>query len=152
MTITLESIKAEQSKVNEMIAEFEKQAASSYYVGAATISLALGERYAGLVLGENGEADYHLVLLPSEAESINWEDAGKWAQERGGVLPNRREQSLLFANLKGEFQSAWYWSGQQHETDSGSAWYQDFYGGGQDYNHKDDYYCRARAVRRLVIL
>jgi hypothetical protein len=135
MTITLEAIKAEHTKVAEMIAAFEKQAATEYHVAAATITLAPGERYAGLILGENGEADYHLILLPGEAEDIKWEDAGKWAAERGGVLPTRREESLLFANLKGEFQSAWYWSGQQHETESGWAWCQHFGNGGQYYDH-----------------
>jgi len=151
MTITLEAIKAEHTKVTEMIAAFEKQSATTEYrVAAATISLAAGERYAGIILGENGEADYHLILLPGEAEEIRWEDAGKWAAERGGALPTRREQSLLFANLKGEFQSAWYWSGQQHENDSGWAWFQDFYYGYQLTSRKYDE-LRARAVRRLPI-
>jgi hypothetical protein len=126
MTITLEAIKAEHTKVAEMIAAFEKQAATEYHVAAATITLAAGERYAGLLLGENGDADYHLILLPDEVEDVSWEDAGKWAEDLGGVLPTRREQSLLFTNLKGEFQSAWYWSGQKHETDSGWAWCQNF--------------------------
>jgi hypothetical protein len=151
MSITLEAIKAEQTKVNEMIAEFEKQAACAYHVAAATINLAPGERYAGLILGENGETDYHLVLLPGEAEEVTWDNAGKWAQEQGGVLPSRREQSLLFANLKGEFQPAWYWSGQQHEQESGWAWCQGFFDGRQGTSLRYDEF-RARAVRRLVIL
>jgi hypothetical protein len=150
MTITLEAIKAEHTKVGEMIAAFEKQAVTEYHVKAATITLAAGERYAGLVLGENGESDYHLILLPGEAEEINWDDAGKWAAERGGVLPTRREQSLLFANLKGEFQSAWYWSGQQHEKESGWAWCQAFLNGTQTSYRKHNE-LRARAVRRLVL-
>ena len=58
MTITLEAIKAEHTKVAEMIAAFERQAATAeYHVKAATITLAAGECYAGLVLGENGEAE-----------------------------------------------------------------------------------------------
>jgi hypothetical protein len=152
MTITLEAIKAEHTKVAEMIAAFEQQAATTeYHVKATTIMLAPGERYAGLILGENGEADYHVILLPGEVEDINWEGAGKWAQERGGVLPTRREQSLLYANLKGEFQSAWYWSGQQHEEESGWAWCQNFRHGLQYRDPKYDE-LRARAVRRLVLL
>lgn len=30
-----------------------------------------GEHYAGLILGKDGEADYHLILLPGEANDIN---------------------------------------------------------------------------------
>ncbi|MCX4154959.1 MULTISPECIES: Lcl C-terminal domain-containing protein [Paraburkholderia] len=151
MTITLEAIKAEHTKVGEMIAAFERQAATTvYHIEAHAIELAPGERYAGLILGENGEADYHLILLPGEVEEVNWESAGKWAAEHGCVLPTRREQSLLFANLKGEFQSAYYWSGQQHETNSGWAWSQ-YFGDGTQGCHHTLTELRARAVRRLVL-
>ncbi|SDR37109.1 hypothetical protein SAMN05443245_5185 [Paraburkholderia fungorum] len=151
MTVTLEAIKAEQMKVSKMIAEFERQAATSIIqIEAAEISLAPGEKYAGVIIGEDGSPGHHVILLPGEAETVDWADAGKWAAEQGGELPNRREQSLLFANLKGEFQSAWYWSGQQHETNSGWAWYQDFNYGHQSHGDKD-FHCRARVVRRLVI-
>jgi hypothetical protein len=152
MTITIEAIKAEHTKVAEMIATFERQAATTVYnVAAASITLAPGERYAGLILGKNGEADYHLILLTGEVESVNWEDAGKWAKDLGGDLPTRREQSLLFANLKSEFQSAWYWSNQTYETNSGYAWCQGFGYGTQGNNGKDTSDCRARAVRRLPV-
>ena len=152
MTITLEAIKTEHAKVGEMIAVFERQAATTKYgIPAVTITLAPGERYGGIVLGDDGEPAHHLILLPGEVEDTNWEDAGKWAAERGGFLPNRREQSLLFANLKTEFQSAWYWSGQQHESNSGWAWCQLFITGLQDRYRKTSA-LRARAVRRLVIL
>lgn len=151
MTVTLEAIKAEQTKVSKMIAEFERQAATSIVqIEAAEISLAPGEKYAGVIIGEDGTPGHHIILLPGAAEDVEWADAVKWAEEQGGELPNRREQSLLFANLKDEFESAWYWSGQQHETNSGWAWYQDFYGGYQVTLGKS-YHCRARAVRRLVI-
>jgi len=151
MTITLEAIKVEHTKVAEMIAAFEKQAATTeYHVKAAAITLAPGERYAGLILGENGEADYHLILLPGEVEDIDWEGAGKWAAALGGALPTRREQSLLFTNLKVEFQGSWYWSGQQHEADSGWAWSQLFFHGNQ-YSGPQSTELRARAVRRLVL-
>ncbi|NMV42249.1 DUF1566 domain-containing protein, partial [Ralstonia insidiosa] len=70
--------------------------------------------------------------------------------EQGGALPDRREQSLLYANLKAEFQPAWYWSGQAHETNSGWAWYQGFGYGGQ-HGTSRNYELRARAVRRLTV-
>ncbi|CAN7640446.1 DUF1566 domain-containing protein [Paraburkholderia terricola] len=151
MMITLEAIKAEHTKVAEMIAAFEKQAATTEYrVAGTTITLAFGERYAGLILGENGEPDYHVVLLPGEAEDITWEAAGAWAAERGGLLPSRREQSLLFANLKSEFQSAYYWSSEQHESNGGWAWYQ-YFNYGTQHGYGKSSKLRARAVRRLVL-
>ncbi|WP_454826074.1 DUF1566 domain-containing protein [Paraburkholderia xenovorans] len=151
MTITLESIKAEHSKVGDMIAEFEKQAATTvFHVPAATITLAPGERYAGIVLGHGNVADYHLILLPGDAEDLAWNDAIQWASAQGGELPNRREQSLLFANLKSEFESAYYWSGEAHENESGWAWAQGFYYGTQGSDRQRNE-LRARAVRRLIL-
>ncbi len=150
MTITLDAIKAEHTRIGDMIAAFEKQAAAEYVVAGITITLNPGERYAGLILGENGNSDYHLILLPGDLEDKTWEQAKDWAASIGGELPTRREQSLLFANLKTEFESAWYWSGQAHETESGWAWCQGFSYGTQDDTTQDDEF-RARAVRRLVL-
>lgn len=150
MQITLEDIEAQHKRVADMIAEFKAQPrATEIRIPAVTIPLAAGERYAGLVLGENGDADYHLILLPGEAQEIEWADAGEWAEERGGTLPTRREQSLLFANLKGEFQSAYYWSSQEHDTDSGYAWFQRFSHGFQNTSRKSAALL-ARAVRRFI--
>lgn len=109
-----------------------------------------GELYAGLILGKNGEPDHHLILLPGEAESVNWEAAKKFAAKAGGELPTRREQSLLFANLKEEFQSNYYWSGEQHASNSDCAWCQNFNYNNQSLNH-NFIKLRARAVRRLAI-
>lgn len=109
-----------------------------------------GEHYAGIILGKDGDPDHHLILLPSEAESVNLEAAKKFAAKAGGELPTRREQSLLYTNLKEQFQERWYWSGEQHAADSGCAWGQDFSNGNQVYNLKS-YAGRARAVRRVVI-
>lgn len=151
MTITLESIEEQHQRVAAMIAAFKAQPqATEFHISALTIPLAAGEKYAGLILGEAGETDYHLVLLAGEAEDVTWEDAGKWANGIGGQLPSRREQSLLFANSKGEFQSSYYWSAEQHESNSGWAWFQYFGLGYQNLNHKYSE-LRARAVRRLVI-
>ncbi|MBB3256902.1 DUF1566 domain-containing protein [Paraburkholderia sp. WP4_3_2] len=150
MTVTLEQIEADQARISALIEEFKKQPkAMEYNVTGVKIPLAPGERYAGLVLGDNGDADYHLILLPGENESVDWPDASEWAEAKGGVLPTRREQSLLFANLKGEFESAWYWSSEQHETNSGWAWFQGFYDGFQGSGDKDNE-LRARAVRRFI--
>ncbi len=113
-------------------------------------ALAAGELYAGLILGKDGAPDHHLILLPGAAEDLTWEQAKEWATSVGGELPTRREQSLLYANLKEEFESTWYWSGEQCAGYSDNAWIQSFGGGNQDDNRKD-YEFRARAVRRLVL-
>ena len=109
-----------------------------------------GEIYAGILLGKDGAPDHHMILLPGTAESIKWPDAVEWAKKAGGELPTRREQSLLFANLKEEFEPRWHWSGEQYADYTGYAWHQDFNYGDQTSNRKS-YEGRARAVRRLVI-
>ena len=110
------------------------------------------EIYAGLILGKNGELDYHLVLLPSKPnKNMAWSNAMDWAKSVDGDLPTRNEQSLLFANCKEHFDSAWYWSNTQSAHDDSYAWMQGFNGGLQGNVLKSDE-CRARAVRRLLII
>ena len=155
-TITLESIKAEHARLAEMIAAFEAQANTpeSIHFPELLLELNPGERYAGLILGKDGDPSYHLVLLPGQADDITWEKAMEWAGKQGGEyvasLPTRREQALLSANLKEEFEERAYWSCEAHESESGWAWYQSFLIGGQISNHRLNE-LRARAVRRLVI-
>ena len=109
-----------------------------------------GEEYAGIILGKNGEQDYHLILLPGEIERTTWDKSMAWAKAGIGQLPTRREQSLLFANLREHFKAAWYRSCEQHAAGSGFAWGQYFGDGAQNLLHKS-YGGRARAVRRLSI-
>jgi hypothetical protein len=150
MTITLEAIEAQQNRITEMIAAFRAQpSATEYHVDAVTIPLAPGERYAGIVLGEDGAPAHHLILLPGDADDVSWSAAKEWATEQGGELPTRREQALLFANLKGEFEERAYWSAEEHESESGWAWYQDFGNGHQYYDPQYGAF-RARAVRRFI--
>ena len=154
-TITLESIKAEHIKLADMIAAFEKQQEpSALFFPEATINLAPGEHYAGLVIGKDVEPSYHLVLLPGQADDITWDKAMEWAGNQGGEyaasLPTRREQARLYANLKEEFEERAYWSCEAHESESGWAWYQLFTNGYQLISYCS-YELRARAVRRLVI-
>ena len=151
-TITIEDIKAAHAKVAELIASFEAQpkpTASIVQIPGASIELQPGEHYAGLILSDDGTPDYHLVLLaPAPEERMAWEAAVAWASQQGGALPNRREQSLLFANSKAQFDSAWYWSCEQHEDDGACAWNQNFFNGAQDYG-RTSYEARVRAVRRI---
>ena len=156
MTITLAAIEAAQSKladdharINAMIDELKKQPiATEYRVDAVTIPLAAGERCAGPILNEDGAVSHYLILMAGEVESVTWQQAREWAEQQGGELPTRREQSLLFTNLQGGFEAAWYWSGEEAE-ESGWAWFQDFHYGDQR-NHRQGHKLRARAVRRFI--
>ena len=107
-----------------------------------------GEIYAGLILGKDGAADYHLFLQPGEATGVKWQAAMDWAKKLGHSLPTRAEQALLFANLKHEFEPRYYWSSEP--AGPSDAWGQDFNDGRQDLNGRS-YEGRARAVRRLEI-
>ncbi len=154
-TITFESIKAKSDELADMIAAFERQQEpSALFLPEATINLAPGEHYAGIIIGKDGEPSHHLVLLPGQAEDITWEKAMEWAGNQGGEyvasLPTRREQALLYANLKEEFEERAYWSCEAHESESGWAWYQYVLRGTQDSSSRS-LELRARAVRRLVI-
>ncbi|MBP6637852.1 MAG: DUF1566 domain-containing protein [Sulfuritalea sp.] len=154
-TITLESIKAEHAKLADLIAAFEKQhEPSALLFPEVTIELAQDEHYAGLIVGKDGEPSYHLVLLPGQAGDISWDKAMEWASKQGGEsiasLPTRREQALLYANLKEQFEERAYWSCEARESESGWAWSQYFLSGSQIDRLKRNE-LRARAVRRLII-
>ena len=112
------------------------------------IELQPGERYAGLLLNEDGTPSHHVVLRPGDVDDLTWPAAVEWAKQAGGELPSRREQSLLFANAKSAFEEAWYWSGEEHENGS-YAWHQDFNYGDQ-YDDRKSFEGRARAVRRVA--
>lgn len=108
-----------------------------------------GEKYAGIILGEEtGLPLYHLILLPGETGGLNWMEAQEWVQEQGGELPLRREQSLLFANLRQYFNGTGYWSADQVSDDY--VWAQDFTYGSQSHYAKGNI-LRARSVRREYI-
>lgn len=108
-----------------------------------------GEHYAGILLSKDGAPDQHIILLPGQTNDVTFQQAQEFAIKAGGELPTRREQSLLFANLKEEFEERWYWSGELH-SDTRFAWFQNFLSGYQDYRTTGSQF-RARAVRRIVI-
>jgi hypothetical protein len=108
-----------------------------------------GELYAGIILGKNAP-NQHVILLAGDEKVPSWDRGIEFAADCGGDLPTRREQSLLFANLKDHFQSAWYWSSEQHAAYPDCAWTQNLGSGYQDHYHKT-FEGRARAVRRLII-
>lgn len=114
------------------------------------VELQAGERYAGLLLREDGAASHHVVLLPGCAAEVKWPAALAWAQQAGADLPSRRELLLLLANCPSVFSDeAWYWSDE--ESDDGSlAWYQVSSTTSQGRFPKS-YEGRARAVRRVPL-
>jgi hypothetical protein len=150
MTITLEHIEAEHSRIAALIEQFKKQPkATEYHVDAATIPLAAGERFAGPILNDDGTLSHYLILLPGQTEDVSWDNAKVWAAKQGGELPTRREQSLLFSNLKHQFDERAYWSCEQYAGNDACAWCQYFDGGSQFYDGRYGT-LRARAVRRFI--
>jgi len=113
-------------------------------------ALQVGEIYAGLILGKEGRDDYHVVLLPDDADDVSWTLARSWAGAHGGELPNCRELSLLFANLREQFLREWYWSCEQHPTRIQLVWGENFASGIQT-AYGRQFRGHARAVRRITI-
>lgn len=111
--------------------------------------LAEGEHYAGIIIAD-GRISHHLILLPGELASGTWKKSLDWAKKAGGELPTRSEQALLYANLKAQFQSDWYWSSAQYAPGYDYARATYFDNGYQGNYHKYGLY-RARSVRRLIL-
>jgi hypothetical protein len=149
-SVTLEKIEEQHLKIGKMIEELKAASVTIFGLPEIEVELKHGEHYAGIELGKNGEPSRHLILLPEEAEGLTWNEAKEWAKKNGGELPTRRQQSLLFANLKERFKEAWYWSGEEHASGSGFAWCQDFDDGNQYYLDESNK-GRVRAVRSLII-
>ena len=150
-TITIDDIVAEQSRLAAMIAAFQattSPAIEILIVPEASIELRAGEHYAGLMLDDDGEPSHHLVLLADRAEEVTWDQAVEFATRAGGELPTRREQALLFANLKGQFEPEWYWSAEVYEANGSCAWLQGF-GDGLQGSLRKSYEGRAVVVRRF---
>jgi len=146
----------------QVIQDVENQkAALISKIQALEIELQPGEHYAGIITGKAGELSHHVILLPGDEEGLTLSDAKTWATQAGGELPSSREQALLYANLKEQFQPCWYWSSEQHDDDADYAWGQHDddadYAWGQHFNYGGQYHvnvnytCHARAVRRLAV-
>ena len=146
--ITIESLKSDLGSLALRIAAFESQQ-KKFTVSTllGEIELQEGEVYVGLIA--DGSKAHHIILLPGEFNG-NWKDAMDWAESIGGELPDRVEGALLFATMKDDFEPEWYWTREQHVSDSACAWVQFFSYGYQGDNDTDNQN-RARAVRRLPI-
>ena len=114
-----------------------------------------GGIFAGLMRGRDDGKDYVLIKGPELPEGTFQE-----TQDRAAAIevdghkdfrcPYRNEQSLLFANLPDEFQKKWYWSCERHQVNEDYAWYQDFYGGDQNY-YRINATCLGCAVRVIPL-
>ena len=146
--LTLEKVRDEHVRLGKMIEKLELAAATAILsFPAVEIALQPGQRYAGAVLDDDGTVKHHLVLLAARPDvDLNWKAAQAWAEEAGGVLPNRQEQALLFANCKAALPQRWCWSSEPEG--SSYAWYCNFNNGNQYYGHTSYGGC-AVAVRRL---
>jgi hypothetical protein len=149
-TVTLADIEAAHQQVSDMIQAFKAQAPRVTRIAQAEIELQPGEHYAGIILSADGKPSHHLILLPGDVDDVTWAQAKEFAEKAGGELPTRREQALLFANLKDQFEERYYWSGAQHASYDDYAWTQHFGYGTQILSSKSAE-LRARAVRRLTI-
>lgn len=116
------------------------------------IDIADGETYAGLARDPETGAWHHLVLLPTTSDKeLTWQEAIDWATSAGGELPTRFESALLYANVRDQIDTDyWYWTSTQHAAGPDWAWCQLFDDGSQTCNHEDSHN-RARAVRRVPV-
>lgn len=115
-----------------------------------------GGVYAGVVRGDAGQRDYHLIANGAEGKGLSWGNATSWASSltpyagRSWILPARRDQAVLYGNVPELFAKEWYWSGEEYAPGAAYAWAQLFYNGGQGRCHRGNEFC-ARAVRRNPI-
>lgn len=113
-------------------------------------TLNTGEVNAGLIFHDAAPAHW-LIVLPIQANDINWADAIAWAKSQGGELPTRKESALVFANAAQHMQTDdGYWTSEPYAGDDAYAWFQWFDYGNQDDWHKSTTF-RAFAVRRVTI-
>ena len=112
-----------------------------------------GGIYMGIIRGDDGAPDYHLIVGPEADKELNWKNAMAHAAKveadghKDFVLPTRYELALCFANRCELFEKDWYWSSSQGADDSSLAWLQGFGFGYQVWLHESDS-SRARVVRR----
>jgi hypothetical protein len=114
-------------------------------------NLKLGEVYAGLIIGQEGKSDYHLFVVPDDAEGLTWHQAMKFALKAGASIPTRQELHLMFINIKKKLKDANYWSVDPHSHHGDFAWSVDFRYGDQIISHKANYF-RVRLVRRVPLI
>jgi len=147
--MNIETIKAKQAELEKLIEQLQAQAVKIIKIKPVTIELRPGERYAGAVIDADGNHLHDLILLPQQhGKRMTWDDAKKWAEEVGGALPTRQEQSLIFANCKPHLEGVYHWSCEEYTRNASFAWGCNFNDGYQHGIHKDNG-LSAVAVRRV---
>lgn len=151
-TVTIDQIKAKQSELERLIAQFREHAEPSpkiIEIEECTITLAPGEHYAGAALDADGQHLHHLVLLAARPDGdVKWQQAMDWVASVNGALPTLQEQALLFANCKPYLDPAWHWSCEAYQKDASYAWFC-YFGSGSQGNDLKNYVGSAVAVRRI---
>ena len=146
--MNIETIKAKQAELEKLIEQLQAQA-TVIEIKERTIKLNPSEHYAGAVIDADGNHLHDLILLPQQhAHRLTWDEAKKWAEEVGGALPTRQEQSLIFANCKPHLEGVYHWSCEEYEGNASYAWDCYFDTGHQSLNHKFNEHS-AVAVRRV---
>jgi hypothetical protein len=115
-----------------------------------------GGIYAGVARGEDGQPDHHLILATAVPDGdLNWSDAMAWAKgldvegHKDFAAPTRSQSALLYANVRDLIPTSdWYWTSTQ--SSSGTAFYQDFHNGSQNFSSKSNE-GRVRAVRTIQL-
>jgi len=78
------------------------------------LSLAKGERYAGIIYDKNGKPLHHLVLMQEVIHELTWLGASRWAKSIGCHLPTVQELILIFKNQESCLDAQWHWSSEIH--------------------------------------
>lgn len=108
-----------------------------------------GELYIGIVSGENGNDDYHLVRLPVRRGRANWHQAHELARKIGGELPTRDELAIMAAECGGKFPRDWFWSSELDSEFTRSGCCQSFAGLGEGFGSvlNKQRWCAVRRVK-----
>ena len=114
------------------------------------LSLALGERYVGIIYDKNGKPLHHLVLLQEPVNEMTWLGAARWAKSIGGLLPTIQELILIFNNHESSLDAQWYWSSEIHPQTEKSVFIVHLGSGEQTVTYKIDELATI-AIRRIPI-
>ncbi len=143
-------IEANDAVQDEMI-NIEHQQANQGPARAVRPKMAMGEKYAGVILGDENTSDYHLILLPNEHRvGLLFREAVNWAASVGGELPTAPEASLLATNAYQHFLATDYWT-STYGPDEKTALSQGFLRDEQRENLTDYTRLAACAVRRVSV-
>ena len=145
--MNIETIKAKQAELEKLIEQLQAQT-TVIEIKERTVKLHPGEHYAGAVLDADGNHLHDLILLPQHGKRMTWEKAKKWAEEIGGALPTRQEQTMIFANCKPHLEGVCHWSCEEYEEDASYAWIC-YFSSGHQVNHHKNGELAAVAVRRV---